>query len=137
MEDNSKIQTLKDFIRYGSTSTYTIPTSSYIRRFEDLIIHDKMAYEKYNDLIFGMSTVTTLTDDEMNVFKYRPDLFSYKMYGTPNLSHLILYLNKCAEYEFNKKRVRYITLDNIKEIFNLIMANESEGMKRYNKIAVR
>ena len=134
---NAKVQTLDDFVRYGRTSTYTVPTSSFIRRFDDLIIHDKFPYDKYHKLIMGMSRFAILSDEEINIFKYRPDLISYKLYGTPNLSHLILYLNQCAEYEFDKKRIRLISLENIQELFNLIMANESDKMKKQNKEAER
>lgn len=137
MQDNSNIRTLDDFVRYGNTSTYTVPLSSYIRRFENYVIHDKFAYDKYNKLLFGLSIFANLSDEEVNTYKYRPDALSTKLYGTPNLSHLLLYLNKCSEYEFNKKRIRYITADNIQTIFNLIMANESDDMDKYNKIAVR
>ena len=135
--DNSKVQTLNDFIRYGNTSTYSIPNSSFLRRFEDIVLLDKFAYDKYSKLIFGMSTFATLTDEELNVYKYRPDAISFKLYGTPNLSHLLLYLNRCSEYEFNKKRIRYITLENIQELFNLIMTHETDNMNKQNKLAVR
>ncbi len=135
--DNSKVQTLNDFIRYGNTSTYSVPNSSFLRRFEDIVLLDKFAYDKYNKLIFGMSTFATLTDEELNVYKYRPDAISFKLYGTPNLSHLLLYLNRCSEYEFNKKRIRYITLENIQELFNLIMTHETDNMNKQNKLAVR
>lgn len=137
MVDNSKIRTLNDFVRYGRTSNYTVPTSSFVRRFNDLIIHDKFAYDKYHKLIMGMSTYAVLSDEELQVFKYRPDLISYKLYGTPNLSHLLLYLNQCSEYEFDKKRIRVISLDNIQELFNLIMAHESDFMRKQNKEAER
>lgn len=137
MADNSKIQTLDDYIRYGRTSNYTVPTSSFIRRVDDLIIHDKFAYDKYHKLILNMSRYATLSDEELQVFKYRPDLISYKIYGTPNLDHLLLYLNHCSEYEFDKKRIRIISLDNIQELFNFVMAHEAEFMKKQNKEAER
>lgn len=137
MADNSKVQTLDDYIRYGRTSNFTVPTSSYIRRVDDIIIHDKFAYEKFHKIIMGMSTYAVLTDEEQQVFKYRPDLISYKLYGTPNLSHLLLYINQCSEYEFDKKRIRVISLDNIQELFNIVMAHEGEFMKKQNKEAER
>ena len=88
MADNSSIQTLEDFIRYGTSSTYTVPNCSFLRRYEDIIIHDKFAYEKYKELIFGMSVFVELTDEELNVYKYRPDAISYKLYGTCILDNL-------------------------------------------------
>lgn len=137
MADNSKIQTLDDFIRYGRTSNYTVPTTAYIRRVDDIILHDKFAYEKYHKLIMGMSRFATLSDEELQVYRYRPDLISNYLYGTPNLSHLLLYINQCSEYEFNKKRIRVISLDNIQELFNFIMAHETDFMKKQNKEAER
>lgn len=134
---NANIQTLEDFVRYGNTSTYTVLTSSFLRRFEDIVIHDKFAYEKYHDLIFNMSSFVDLDDEDLNEYRYRPDKLSYKLYGTPNLSHLLCYLNRCSEYEFDKKRIRYISQSNITQLFNLIMANETDNMNKYNKIAVR
>ena len=137
MADNSKVQTLDEYIRYGKTSSYSVPASAYIRRVNNIVMHDKFAYEKYHLLLKAMSRYAVLTDEELNVYKYKPDLISYKLYGTPNLAHLLCYLNNCAEYEFNKKRIRFITLDDLHEIFNLIMSHESETMNKLNKIEVR
>ena len=136
-EDNSKVQTLTDLIRYGQTSTYSVPRSILLSRFEEFVLLDKFIYEKYSNLMFGLSRVIELTNDELNEYKYKPDLLSYRLYGTPNLSHVLLYLNKCSEFEFNKKRVRYIPIDNIQTIFNLIMSHETGNSSKINKNAVR
>ena len=137
MADNSKIQTLTDLVRYGNTSSYSVPTSAYIRRVNDLVLHDKFAYEKYHLILKVISKYVVLTDEELNVYKYRPDMISAKIYGTPNLAHLLCYLNNCAEYEFNKKRIRYIPVDELHDVFNVIMAHESIPMDKSNKIEVR
>jgi hypothetical protein len=135
MSNNSKIQTLNDYIRYGKTSNYTIPNSSSLMTVDNITIMESLVYDKYKKLMFGMSHQRVLTDEEMNKYKYRPELLSYDIYSTPNLSHLLLYLNKCSEEEFNMKIVRIISIENLNQIFSLIMSHESDNIGK-NKIYV-
>lgn len=134
---NQNVQTLTDFVRYGNTSTYSVPLTTFLRRVDEFLLLDSFTYEKYHKLLFGLSSFVELTDEELAVYRFKPDFISYRLYGTPNLAHLLLYLNKCAEYEFDKKRIRYITSENLNDIFTLIIANEDERMKRNNKNAAR
>lgn len=137
VSSNSKIQTLSDYIRYGKTSNYSVPNSISLMTIDDTyILMDLLIYDKYKKLIFGMSKQKVLTDEEVQKYKYKPELLSYDLYSTTNLSHLLLYLNKCSEEEFDQKIVRYIESDNIAEIFSLIMSHESDNIGKNNKIYV-
>ena len=115
MANNSKVQTLSDFVRYGYTSSYSIQSISlfYKDKENDIIYLDKLVYQKYDGLIMSMAQNVELTDDEINKYKYSPELLSSDLYGTPNLSHLILYINRCPAYSFKRKNIKLIQIRNL------------------------
>lgn len=131
--DNSKVQTLDDLIRYGYTSSYSIQVLSLFQKENDTIFLDKLVYQKYDKLIMSMSTIIELTDDEYLKYRLRPERLSYDLYGTINLSHLILYINRCAEYDFKRKNIRLISPNYINEIFQKIIEHEQKNLDKNSR----
>ena len=103
--DNSKVQTLSDYIRYGKTSSFSVPQVSLVRNVEGVVILDELVYSKYDDLLMANSEMITLTTEEYNRYRLDPQALSNILYGTPNLDHLILYLNRCSEFDFDIKKI--------------------------------
>lgn len=132
MANNSKVQTLSDFVRYGYTSSYSIQSISlfYKDKENDIIYLDKLVYQKYDGLIMSMSQNVELTDDEINKYKYSPELLSSDLYGTPNLSHLILYINRCPAYSFKRKNIKLIQPSYIEKIFQKIIEHEQSNLNK-------
>ena len=136
MKDYSKIRTLDDFKRFGYTESYTIPNSTYFQRYEDLVILKNLAYDKYDKYLSGISYLLELSDDDLNKYRFKPDLLSTELYGTPTLQHLILYINATSEYDFQSRYVKLIPPDYIDQVYTYIMSHESSHIKANNKIAV-
>ena len=132
MANNSKVQTLSDFVRYGYTSSYSIQSISlfYKDKENDIIYLDKLVYQKYDGLIMSMAQNVGLTDDEINKYKYSPELLSSDLYGTPNLSHLILYINRCPAYSFKRKNIKLIQPSYIEKIFQKIIEHEQSNLNK-------
>lgn len=126
--DNSKVQTLTDYIRYGKTSSFSIPQVSLVKNVDGIIFLDELAYSKYDDLLMNNSEIITLTTDEYNRFRLDPQALSSALYGTPNLDHLILYLNRCSEFDFDIKKVRLMKYSNINSILKLILSHEENNI---------
>ena len=127
---NADIQTLSDLVSYGYSGSYTMPTIEMLDKQDDIIYFDRLSYSKYDRLIMGMATDITLTDDEYRKYRFHPERLSYDVYGNVNLSHLILYINKCSDYSFNKYNIKLIPRANIEIVFQKIIANEQ---RRINK----
>lgn len=130
MTDNSKVQTLSDLIRYGYTSAYSIQSLSLFYKDNDIIYLDKLVYQKYDKLIMNMAQNIELTDEEINKYKYSPELLSSDLYGTPNLSHLILYINRCPAYSFKRKNIKLIQPSYIEKIFQKIIEHEQNNLNK-------
>ena len=100
--NNSKVQTLTDFIRYGKTSSFSIPQVSFLMKDENNIVYlDEVVYAKYSKLLMDESAIIDLTTTEYNLYRLDPKRLSTDLYGTPNLYHLILFLNNVSEFEFD------------------------------------
>ena len=128
--DNSKVQTLLDYIRYGKTSSFSIPQVSFLTKNNGVVFLDELAYAKYDDLLMNNSEVITLTTQEYNKYRLDPQALSYDLYGTPNLDHLILYLNRCGEFDFDTKQVRLMKYSNINSILKLILSHEENNIRK-------
>lgn len=128
MTDNSKVQTLSDFVRYGYTSSYSIQSLSLFYKENDIVYLDKLIYQKYDKLIMGMTTKIVLTDIELMKYQFSPETLSNDLYGTPNLSHLICYINKCPAYLFKRKNIRLISPNYIAQVFQKIIEHEQKNL---------
>ena len=126
--DNSKVQTLLDYIRYGKTSSFSIPQVSFLRKDNGVVFLDELAYAKYDDLLMNNSEIINLTTNEYNKYRLDPQALSSDLYGTPNLDHLILYLNRCSEFEFDIKQVRLLKYSNINSILKMILSHEENNI---------
>ena len=135
--NNSKVQTLSDLIRYGKTSSFALPLVSTYTRNGDLVHLDELAYAKYDDMLMRFSEVVTLTTEEYNKFRFNPQLLSVLLYRTPNLDHLILYLNRCSEFEFDFKRVRLLPYSAVIDLFKHILSHEEGNIKKSQLDATR
>lgn len=135
--DNSKIQTLQDYIRYGKTSSFSIPLVTTHTKNGKVIHLDELAYSKYDNILMKSSETVTLTTDEFNRFRYNPQLLSVYLYNTPNLDHLILYLNRCSEFEFDRKRIRLIPYSMITGLLKHILSHEENDIKKSQTEAAR
>ena len=134
---NPKVQTLDDLIRYGNTSSYSIQNISLFQKVDNTIFLDKLVYQKYDKLIMGLTRDIELTDEEYQKYKLNPQALSIDLYQTPNLSHLILYINRCSEYEFKRKTIKLISGTYISEILQRIIAREQKNLDKNRKEVIR
>ena len=128
--NNSKIQTLSDFVRYGRTSSFSIPNVSFLTKDDNIVYLDEVAYAKYHDLIMNNSVMLDLTTSQYNKYRLDPKLLSNEIYGTPNLYHLILYLNNVSEFEFDLKRIRLLNYSSINDVLKLILSHEEDNINK-------
>lgn len=91
---------------------------------------DQLSYVKYDNLLMDNSITIDLTTDEYNKYRLNPQALSNTLYGTPNLDHLILYLNRTNEFEFDIKRVRLLNYSSINDILRTILTHEEENINK-------
>lgn len=127
---NKKVQTLNDLIRYGKTSSFSLPSVSFLQKRDNVIYLDQLVYNKYKDLINDKAMQITLTTVEYNKYKLNPKLLSYDLYGTPNLDHLILWLNNTSEFEFDTYTIKLIPKSIVRNLLNSILVHEESNIKK-------
>lgn len=129
---NKNIQTLSDLIRYGKTASFSLPLVSYLTKNEDIVFMDELAYNKYRNILLDQSIWITLTTKEYNLYRLNPKKLSIDLYATPNLDHLILWLNNTSEFEFDKYNIRLIPRYALNTVFKQILAHEEQNIKNIN-----
>ena len=71
-----------------------------------------------------------MDDDEYQRYKYQPKLFSYEIYGTPELASSILFINNMTSLtDFTKKNINIFT-ENIMDAINELMSLNEEDLKQ-------
>jgi hypothetical protein len=128
--DVKSIQTLDQLIFYGRNSDYSIHKLAFLVKVDDNVFISSLPYEKYDKLIKSRSQTIELTPEQLHVYAYRPDLMSTVLYGTPLLSHLILYLNGGAAYKFNHKTVTLLPASEVNNILQAVLNHEADRIKR-------
>lgn len=128
--NNSGVQTLVDYIRYGKTTSFSIPNVSFVNRNGPYIFLDQLAYAKYDDLLMANSSLVDLTTEEYNRYRLDPQALSTTLYGTPNLDHLILYMNRCSEFEFDMKQIRLLNYSKIDSVLKIILSHEDNNIQK-------
>ena len=103
------------------------------KRKQDNIALEEAERKRYYERLYE-------TDDsveEYNRFRLNPQLLSTILYNTPNLSHLILYLNRCSEFEFDFKQVRLIPFSVINDLFKRILSHEENNVNKSQNDSLR
>jgi hypothetical protein len=127
--DNSNVRTLEDLIQYGQTSEFARSKLSLYHVEDGYVLLDSLVYQKYESVLRSVSVEIELTDQQVQEYKYRPELLSVQLYDTPNLSHLILFLNNCAVYEFFKKKLLLLPPSHVGTTLQDILMKESNNLK--------
>ena len=129
---NQNVQTLTDFVRYGNTSTYSVPLTTFLRRVDEFLLLDSFTYEKYHKLLFGLSSFVELTDEELSIYRFKPDFISYRLYGTPNLWYLVLFMNNLERACNLNMNERIVLPPTSLSILSQIYSTEKEELDNKN-----
>jgi len=125
------IKTLDDIIKHDDR--YDINKITFFTQTEDgtLIIPDKNLFEIYMRYIRMYVGTYKVSPAEQRYYRYRPQLLSLDVYGTPALDWLILMLNdrECASKFYLKNTVRLIPVDSINNVYDTIVTKSSDKLK--------
>jgi hypothetical protein len=81
------------------------------------------------------SVWVTLTDEQVQEYKFNPKKLSYKLYETTLFHHIILKINNlCSTHDFTltNKRIRLLRPDTIKTILSEVYTAEKNSIYTYN-----
>lgn len=85
---------------------------------------------KYHTVIEKYMQKITLDEDELYRYKYKPNLFCYERYGTPELSTALLYMNNMTSVvEFNRANIKIFN-PNILTVLNELISLTDYDIKK-------
>lgn len=124
--------TINDFIAMKASLSVTqdkLNTPCYI--------HDKSSDEtiqvpmtsiinKYKEYFDKITCTVDVDDKSSNIYRYKPKMLSYDLYGTTELWSILLYINDCKSLvDFDKKKLKILFPDKVDELLNEIFILES------------
>lgn len=96
-----------------------------------LIIPDKNLFEIYMRYIRGYVGIFRVSEAEQRYYRFRPQLLSLDVYGTPALDWLILMLNdrECPSKFYLKNTVKLIPVEALDNVYDTIVTKSSDKLK--------
>lgn len=123
---NSKSQSSIDY----STLSVFIETSNDVRLIVSNVLHD------YRTELEAYSKTINLDDEEGSYDKYymSPMLLSYRLYGTPYLDYILMFLNKVYDVkQWTMKKVKVVKKDDLELVLSEIYKAEKDVLSKINK----
>lgn len=134
MASPKQTYTIEDFIIEGKAVTITYDNLAYIERISNGSYMP--IFNVLDDYMAELNSITVtveLTDDELIRYAYKPKLLANDIYGNPELFFVILLINGiCDVKEFNMKKIKMISQDNMNLALTLIYNAEKKMIDRYN-----
>lgn len=135
---SSKTYTLDQFADSKSSNDMSYYSLSLLEK--DPI--SNIEYDVFNVLsdyineLKEMSKTVTLSDDEYNIYKYKPKLLSYYLYGNTELYFIILWINDIwSVKDFDFHTLKLIKNSDLSDALSRINASEKSFIKAYNESA--
>ena len=123
--------TLEQFITMKNSDTITYATFSIYESIDNIKILDHNILDDYIDELEGICKQVTLTTDEINKYKYNPDLLAYDVYGSVQLDFVVLAANDIIDpKDFNLKKLRLPPSSMLRELLSEIYNSNSEFINR-------
>lgn len=117
---------------YSSLTLYTDSSVEGLKKPLQNLIHD------YREEIEQYIQEASLTSEEIVKYKYNPKRLAYDYYKTPNLYHIILFINEASsikEFTLENGKVKMIPYTVLKKILSAIIIGEHKCIDWYNKKA--
>lgn len=126
--------TLEQFAACQSSETMSYHNLSFVDT------HDSIKFDTYNvlsdyidELRDEYSVSVTLTDDELDQYKYRPKLLCHRIYGNGELAFIILLINDmCSVKDFTKKKLLMPRKQTMQNLVRYLFNANREAIQTYN-----
>ena len=122
--------TLEKFVNLGSQDELTYNNFSILSSANNITYTDQCILDYYiDDMKNSCKKVTELSSEEINKYKYRPDLLAYDVYGSTQLDFIVLLCNGIIdpkEFDFKKKYLMLPTKQYLNSLLSTIYSSESD-----------
>ncbi len=122
-----KALTIPELIDLGNKCELTLATSSLYYRTGDVIYPIESIYTEYLNIIEPMCVSVTLTDSDMEKYRYKPRALSLEIYNTIELWFFILIINRMkSTLEFNRRKLVLLPKDKLNVLSEIISNNKTK-----------
>ena len=125
----AKTYTLQDFIGMKSQDEITYINYSILSKTNNITYTNQTIIDFYmKELKDLCMEITDFTQDEMNKYKYSPDLLAYDIYGSTQLDFIVLLSNGIIdpkEFDLSRGKIYLPTLIDLTDFLSKVY--ESEG----------
>ena len=132
MATTTTYKTLSDII--NREDRYDLRNIAYYTTTIDggLIIPDTTLFDTYIRYVWQYTQLFEVNKAQREYYRYRPQLLSLDIYGTPSLAWLILKLNdgECASHFTLKSRLRLIDRETLASIYDTLVARASSTIEQ-------
>lgn len=128
------VYTLSEFIIEGKQNKYiNSEYCKYIQLGESIVTIGGNMIDVYLDFLSALKVKVALTSDEFLKYKHNPKLLCKKLYGTEEITPLLLRLNNMShECDFERKKIFVFNPDGFSDIMNKIISLNEDKVKNNN-----
>lgn len=130
IEAGKELYISEDTLSYKEKIQLQDSDDAIIIRFHNIIT-------QHIDALKEFITEVELDEDEYYEYLYQPKLFCFSVYGTPELTTSLLYINNMTSAtEFNKRKIKAFTtniVDVINELFSILEEDLEENRNTINR----
>lgn len=124
--------TLTDFIEVGKQDELTYTNFSILRyRMNTTFIEQNILDYYLAELKKLCKKITTFSEEEINKYKYAPDILAYDIYGTTQLDFIVLLCNGIIdpkEFDFKKGYILLPKANILSEFLSMVYNSEYEWL---------
>ena len=124
--DPALTYTLDDFVELQSVDNMTYYNFSILEIIDGVQHLDHNLIEDYLKELEATCVTLELSNEEMNRYRYNPDLLAYDIYGSVQLDFIILLLNDMIDpKDFDRKKLKLPYASSLSIFLNTLYSKES------------
>lgn len=131
--DPALTYTLSDFVEIGKQDEMTYTNFSIIQYRMSTEFAEQNIIDYYlSELKSICLKITSLSEDEINKYKYAPDILAYDVYGTTQLDFIVLLCNGMIDpkdFDFKRKYLLLPRANVLQEFLSQVYNSESDWLK--------
>src|SRR5574344_729590 len=128
--DPALTYTLSDFVEVGQQDEMTYSNFSIIQYRMSTEFAEQNIIDYYlSELKSICLNITNLSEEEINKYKYAPDLLAYDVYGTTQLDFIVMLCNGIIdpkEFDFKRKYLLLPRANVLQEFLSQVYNSESD-----------
>lgn len=129
MAQLNSYKTLQSLIDY--TDIYDINSATFYTTVDHMVVKSTTSFQKFYPYVKEYIQIYKVTKEQREKYRYRPDLLSTDIYGTPLLGWFIMWMNgqECPSKFRIKQTIALVPPDQVQELFITIKSKNNKKLE--------